>query len=43
MVFLARRDLDWREVRLEDVGEFVARKYHQCSGVLAGSARMRAL
>jgi integrase/recombinase XerD len=23
-VFLARRRLDWREVRLEDVGEFVA-------------------
>ena len=23
-VFLAHRDLDWREVRLEDVGEFVA-------------------
>ena len=23
-VFLARRDLDWREVRLEDVGEYVA-------------------
>src|SRR5713101_7197525 len=23
-VFLARRDLDWREVRLEDIGEFIA-------------------
>ena len=24
LVFLARRDVDWREVRLEDLGEYVA-------------------